>query len=158
MKRIWVIGSILAVALAGVGAALLLEGGGHSTAVSTTTTASPPVTSPYDFKEAPFDVDLATLPDAKFASLTIRTEAGLTSYLVTPDNPAFLPLARAVAGSREVPVAEAPAGDDSTLTFVMRDRSTVTFVLDLDRGLLERAGSALEVVGDLEALVKAAAR
>jgi hypothetical protein len=40
----------------------------------------------------------------------------------------------------------------------MRDRSTVTFVLDLDRGLLGRAGSTLEPAGDLDALVEAAIR
>ena len=175
--RLAVGGVALAVLLA-VGAAVGLRGSGGPTQTTTTTTERAAVTSPYDFTEAAPDVDLSVVPEAKFASLTLQTATGVKSYLIAVDNPAFPPLARAVAGASKsteevgggakgAGASDAGAtGDEATrgeasgatLTFVMPDRTTVTFALDLEHGLLRRKGVTLKPAGDLAALVDAAVR
>lgn len=163
MTRVRLTVGVMALAvLLAVGAAVGLRGSGGPTQ-TTTTTGRAVVTSPYDFTEAAPDVDLSVLPEAKFASLTLQTATGVKSYLIAATNPAFPPLARAVASaskSTEDTVNGGTAGEASgaTLTFVMPDRTTVTFALDLEHGSLRRQGVTLKPAGDLAALVNAAVR
>jgi len=122
-------------------------------ATTTTTSTAVAVVSRYDLTEAPDDVDLATLRDAKFASILLRAPEGLTSYMIAADQEAFTALAQAVAAAKE---AQGPApGTSSTLTFVLPDRVTVTFVIDLTTGLIAREGTVWRPQGDLASLIRA---
>jgi hypothetical protein len=110
----------------------------------------------------------------------------LTSYGVSMDLPAAKALADAVRDADEVdaetaasvlengamsegapstdPAGAGTTGTDSTgarvadaaLTFVLPGRETLTFLMDLDQGLIAREGRAWQVDGDLRALVLAA--
>lgn len=133
--------------------ALALRGGGRTELTTTTTASGPLVTSPYDLTEAGDDVDLADLREAKFASLLLETPEGLTSYMVASGQAPFSELAEAVGEA--VRVDESAAGTNESLTFVMPDRITVTFALDIPAGLLAREGMVWRIDGDLEALVRA---
>ncbi|HZL04033.1 MAG TPA: hypothetical protein VFE45_01200 [Coriobacteriia bacterium] len=135
-------------------AVVLIQSSGRSRSSTTTTVPTAAVeASPYDLTEAPGDLELATLPEAKFASILLETPEGLTSYMVAADQAAFEAIARSVAAARAV---DEPAPDStSTLTFVMPDRVTVTFVLDTAAGLIAREGTVWRAEGDLAALVRA---
>jgi len=110
----------------------------------------------------------------------------LTSYGVSMDLPAAVALADAVRDADEVDPETAadvlgnsamnegapstnPAGGGTTgtdsggagvsgaaLTFVLPSRETLTFLMDLEQGLIAREGRAWQVDGDLQALVRAA--
>ena len=110
----------------------------------------------------------------------------LTSYGVSMDLPTAKALADAVRDADEVDAetaatiaGTASTGDDRTgtgtagtdptgagvagagvagaaLTFVLPDRETLTFLMDLEQGLIAREGRAWQVDGDLRALVQAA--
>ena len=110
----------------------------------------------------------------------------LTSYGVSMDLPAAKALADAVRDADEVDAetaatiaGTASTGDDRTgtgtagtdptgagvagagvtgaaLTFVLPGRETLTFLMDLEQGLIAREGRAWQVDGDLRALVQAA--
>jgi hypothetical protein len=110
----------------------------------------------------------------------------LTSYGVSMDLPAAKALADAVRDADEVDAelaatiaGTASTGDDGTgtgttgtdptgagvagtgvagaaLTFVLPGRETLTFLMDLEQGLIAREGRAWQVDGDLRALVQAA--
>ncbi|MHB9148932.1 MAG: hypothetical protein ACYC33_02425 [Thermoleophilia bacterium] len=132
---------------------LVAQGGYESRASTTTTTTVAAVASPYDLTEAPADVDLTTLPDARFASILLETPDGITSYMVAAGQDPFVALAEAVGAAEEV---DGPApSTSSTLTFVLADRVTVTFVMDTLTGLVAREGKVWRPEGDLAALVRA---
>src|SRR5680860_235472 len=141
---------VLAAATAGYFA---MQSGDRDQVSTTTTTAAVTVTSPYDLTEATGDIDLAAVVDAKFASVSLVTPEGLTSYMVSADQEAFAALAAAVASAEEV---EGPASNtSSTVAFVMPDRVTVTFALDAPAGLIAREGMVWRPEGDLAALIRA---
>jgi hypothetical protein len=132
-------------------------------------TSSTDVTSPYDFSELPADSRLDIVEDAAFVSIFLpNDEGGTVSYGISSELPSAQALAEAIAGADEVdPDALAtttgtlldPAADVasiSTITFVFADRTTLTFALDLDQGLVAREGQAWQPDGDLHALVEAA--
>lgn len=145
-------GGALLVVVVLIAGLLVLSGDGDGTPTTTTTTAGPLVTSPYDLEEAAGDFDLGTLSGAKFASLLLETPDGLTSYMVAAGQEPFAALADAVAGAVK---AEEPAPDATeSLTFVMPDRVTVTFALDVASGLIAREGTVWRVDGDLGSLVR----
>ncbi len=132
---------------------LVLRGDGDGAPTTKTATAGPLVTSPYDLTEAGGDVDLRSLSGAKFASLLLETPDGLTSYMVAAGQEPFAALAGAVAQAIEV---QEPAPDAAeSLTFVMSDRVTVTFALDVASGLIAREGTVWRMAGDLDPLVRA---
>jgi hypothetical protein len=169
----------LIVALAGVAIALAISGDEgspqHGVTEQATTTAP---TFPYDFVEAPEEVTVETLENAKFASLTLVTPDGLESYLLAADSEAFVSLTEALAGANEGPHevtpedmapgeaagSTTPSGSDalipgvtvSTLTYVMDDRSTYTLVLDLEDGILFRGDQEWRPQADLGGLIQAA--
>jgi hypothetical protein len=133
--------------------ALVLSGGQDRAPTTTTATAGPAVTSPYDLTEAGEDVDLGSVSGAKFASLLLETPDGLTSYMVAAGQDTFAALADAVAKATEV---QEPAPDATeSLTFVMPDRVTVTFALDVASGLIAREGTVWRIDGGLDSLVRA---
>lgn len=139
----------------GIAAYLIFQGGYEGRASTTTTTTVAALASPYDLTEAPADVDLATLPDARFASILLDTPDGVTSYMVAAGQDPFVALAEAVGAAEEV---DGPApSTSSTLTFVLDDRVTVTFVMDTVTGLVAREGKVWRPDGDLAALVRAVA-
>jgi len=141
---------VLAAAAAGYFA---MQSGDRDQVSTTTTTAAVTVTSPYDLTEATGDVDLSAVVDAKFASVSLVTPEGLTSYMVSADQEAFAALAAAVASAEEVEGAALSAA--SSLTFVMPDRVTMTFVLDVATGRIGRGGAVWRVLGNLGELVAA---
>ncbi len=135
---------------------------------ATVATSTTGLTSPYDFTELPDDVDLDVIEDASFVSILVPNESGeLTSYGVSMELPAAQSLSAAVRDAEEVEAGTAATilGAGSTgagaagaaITFVLPGRETLTFVVDLDQGLITRAGRAWRVDGDLGALVEAAA-
>lgn len=159
--------------VAGVAAALLIRSGGEE---STTTTASAPgpvVTSPYDFTEASTgSLDFGAVGDAKFVSLTLETPEGYRSYLLKRDTERFAVLVAALARTHEGPAPESgplgTAGGSATssrpteattaeltptLTVVMPDRTTYTFLVDQERGLLVRGDRAWKTEEDLRTLL-----
>lgn len=133
-------------------AVVLLQSGDDRSGTTTTVTTVAAEASPYDLIEAPGDVDLATLRDAKFASILLEAPEGFTSYMIAADQAAFEAIAQSVAASREVD--EPTPGASSTLTFVLQDRVTVTFVIDAAAGLIAREGTVWRPEGDLAALVR----
>jgi hypothetical protein len=152
----------------------------RAAAVAATSTTD--VSSPYDFTELPDEVDLDVIEDASFLSILVPNGIGeLTSYGVSMDLPAAKALADAVRDADEVDAETAAtiAGTASTggegtgtgttgtdptsagvagaaLTFVLPSRETLTFLMDLEHGLVAREGRAWQVDGDLRALVQAA--
>jgi len=145
----------------------------RASAAATTSTTG--VGSPYDFVELPDDVDLDKVEEASLVSVLLADEGGkVTSYGVSTGIPAAQALAEAVRGAEEVDaetaaeiaasgstsMGEPGGGADSTahatITFVLPSREILTFLADLDRGLVARGESAWRVDGDLRALVEAA--
>jgi len=142
---------VVAVLVLAIGGWWLTRDGADRTSTTSTVSTGPDVTSPYDLIEADAAVDLGTLTEAKFASLLLDTSEGLTSYMIAAGQPSFVALADAVAASERVD-GPAPA-TGSTLTFVMEDRVTVTFDLDIAAGVVGREGAVWRPAGDLAALV-----
>jgi hypothetical protein len=131
---------------------------------SSAATSTTDVGSPYDFVELPDDVDLDRIEAASLVSILLADETGkLTSYGVSTGLPAAQALAEAVRGAEEVdaetavaPGGGADSGPQATITFVLPNREILTFLADLDRGLVARGVSAWRIDGDLRALVEAA--
>jgi len=136
----------------------------RAAAIAATSTTG--VTSPYDFVELPDDIDLDVVKEASFVSILIPNEGGeLTSYGVSTGLAAARVLSEAVRDAEEVDAETAAtmtgaggAGSPApaTITFVLPTREILTFVADLDRGLIARGDKAWRVDGDLRALVEAA--
>jgi hypothetical protein len=141
---------------------LVTRGGGTSgDSPATSDSPGPVVTSPYDFTEADTPPDFTGFGDAKFISLTLETPNSLRSYLLAHDSAGFATLVAALAGARET-VVSAPAPGLTTLaqeelgpslTVVMEDRTTYTFVLDLEGDALIRGAQAWRLPDDLKTLV-----
>lgn len=144
---------VVAVLVLAIGGWWLMRDGTDSASTTSTVSTGPDVTSPYDLVEADAAVDLGTLTEAKFASLLLDGGEGLTSYMIAGGQPSFQALAEAVASAEKVD-GPAPA-TGSTLTFVMEDRVTVTFDLDIAAGVVGREGAVWRPTGDLAALVGA---
>jgi hypothetical protein len=140
----------IAIVIVALGAFFLARGG-DETSSTTATTEGVVVTSPYDLTEAKAEIDLDIVKDAKFASIMLETSQGLTSYMVAAEEPTFAALAEAVSRADETD--DTVPATQSTLAFVMPDRVTVTFVLDVDEGLIEREGRSWRPDGDLTALI-----
>jgi hypothetical protein len=129
--------------------------------------AATEVTSPYDFSEVAGDGDPRDVERATYVSILLTDEAGkLTSYGINSSLPAAQGLVTAVGAADEVDAATLPttgagSGDGggatvaSALTFVFPDRSTLTYTLHLDQGLIARGTRAWKPAGDLQALVQA---
>ena len=132
-------------------------------AAATSTTG---ITSPYDLAELPADTDLDVVDDAAFVSIFVPNESGtLTSYGVSAAVTAARALIEAIKDADEVDAATAAAvtgattegtATASTITFVFATRDTLTFVVDLQQGLIARGNRAWKTDGDLRGLVEAA--
>lgn len=151
-RRTIVIGCVAVLAVVLIAGFLLLRGGGDAAPVTTTSTAGPTVTSPYDLTEAAADFDIQSVGGAKFASLLLETPDGLTSYMVAAGQESFAGLAQAVAAAS--PVDEPAPETAESLAFVMPDRVTVTFTLDIANGLIAREGAVWRIGEDLGSLVR----
>lgn len=138
----------------------------RAAAAAAAATSTTGFTSPYDLTELPVGADLDVIGGASFASLSIMSADGkLTSYGVDSTIPAMQALTKAILDAEEVSggVAATAAGGDgsvatarSTITFVLPSRETLTFALDLDRGLISRQARVWRPDGELKALVEAA--
>jgi hypothetical protein len=130
------------------------------------TTSTSGVASPYDLTELPADTELGVTMDASFVSIFVPNKTGrMTSYAISSELPAAQALVMAIRGGDEVDAEAvttatgATAGGSesaaltSTITFVFPTRDTLTFTLDLDRGLIARGGQSWRPDGDLRALV-----
>jgi hypothetical protein len=129
------------------------------------------VTSPYDFFELPAGAEPQDVEDASYVSILLVGEgAQLTSYGLSSDMPEAQALRDAVHEAEEADkevlssLTTAPqaasggqAGLDSTLTFVFPDRTTLTFDLFVEQGLIARDDRVWQVEGNLVLLVEAAA-
>jgi hypothetical protein len=138
-------------------------------AAATEAAAATEVTSPYDFSELPADSGLNDIEGASFVSVLLADEAGqLTGYKISSDQPAAQVLTEAIRGADELDAAAlatttadsggaSDTGDAtvSNITYVFPDRSTLTFDLYLDQGLIARGDQAWRPDGDLQALVEA---
>ena len=95
-------------------------------------------------------------------SIYVPNESGtLTSYGVSSDLPATQALSEAIRKADEVGADEAAAtlgakAADSTITFVLPSRDTLTFALYLEQGMIARGSQVWRPDGDLKALVEAA--
>ncbi len=136
-------------------------------AISATSSAG--VASPYDLTELPSDTKLSVVEDSSFVSILIpNTDGRPISYGISADLSTGQALIDSVCDADEVDSESAvttsnePGGPadskamESTLTFVLPSRETLVFALDLDQGLIARAGHAWRPNGDLRALVEAA--
>ena len=129
------------------------------------------VTSPYDFFELPAGSEPRDVENASYVSILLASESGqLTSYGLGSEMPEAQALRDAVHEAEETDeevlsslATEPRATSDgeavlrSTLTFVFPDRTTLTFDLFVDQGLIARDGRIWQVEGDLALLVEAAA-
>ncbi len=152
-KRTILIGGAAVLAVVLATGSLVLRGDGDRAATTTASSDGPEITSPYDLSEAGADFDREDLGAAKFASLLLKTPGGLTSYMIAAGQQPFSALADAVADAVEVPLP-APETAES-LTFVMPDRVTVTFSLDVKAALVAREGTVWQVKEDLGSLIRA---
>ncbi|MFH0915634.1 MAG: hypothetical protein V1912_04215 [bacterium] len=134
------------------------ESGRRAAEVAATSTTG--VTSPYDLTELPADSDLNLIEEASFASITVPVENDkLTSYGVGSGRPAMQALTEAIRDAEEIGEEAAslpPTDTDSTITFVLPSRQTLTFNIDLETGLIARGSRVWRPQGDLAALVGAA--
>jgi hypothetical protein len=126
-------------------------------------TSTTNVTSPYDVTEVTGELDLSIVEDATFVSILIPNAEGKpTSYMVDSDSDAAQKIIDAVRKAPEVKpddgttATTAAAAFDSTLTFMLPSRQTVTFTMNLDTGVLTRDGTSWHPRGDLQVLVTAA--
>lgn len=164
-------GLVVAIAVVAIVIDRQRDGNERTSAIATSTTG---ISSPYDFVELPEDVELETLEEASFVSILVEDDSGmLTSYGVSAGLPATQALMESFSRAEEL---DAEAGADlatsgstseggagntatsprTTITFVLPGREILTFTVDLDTGLVVRAGRAWQVEGDLGALVEAA--
>ena len=127
---------------------LLLMGGGPSPTGDPVGSPAAAKVAGYGLEEVP-DPQLADLAGARFISITTKTAEGLRSTMVSADRAAFQTLLATVTQAR--PVSETVENRGDTLTFVLPDRRTAGFVLDLDRNLLGRQGKAWKPVEEPQA-------
>ena len=118
---------------------------------------------PYDFTESPPMQDRQAVASASFVSISLPDEAGhLTSYGLSARLPAAQDLIAALLAAQPVDTPSQPSStgaqgpDGPTLTFVLPDRQTLTFSLDLDGGTISRGGQSWRPPGDLRQLIEAA--
>lgn len=104
------------------------------------------------YAEAADVSDLSIVRDAKFASLMLMNGASLRIYMVTAGEKEFESLAKAVTGA--VPVRETVVAEGSSLVFVLRDATLVSFGLDRGRALLSRSGTAWRPPHDFQAVLE----
>ena len=131
----------------------------------------PVVTSPYDFFELPAGTEPRDVEDASYVSILLVDASGqITSYGLSMDMDEAQALRTAVYEAEQVDAGilsslttEPQATSDtvteieSTLTFVFPDRTTLTFDLYADHGLIGRDDQAWQVAGDLALLIEGAA-
>ncbi len=131
------------------------------------------VSSPYDLTELPADTDLDVVDNAAFISILVpNAEGKLTSYGMSSELPTTEALVKAVkkadkvgdeeaatlaaAGSTGDPGAAGDTTGSPTITFVLPTRETLTFVVNLEQGLIVRGDQTWRPDGDLKALIEAA--
>jgi hypothetical protein len=128
-------------------------------AAATSTTG---VISPYDLIELPIGADLDVIEGAAFVSIYTPDRSGkLTSYGISSELPAAEALIDAVKHADEVsPEDSATAlgsmAAESTITFVLPTRETLTFALYLEQGMIARGAQVWRPEADLKALVETA--
>lgn len=135
-------------------------------------TSSAEFGSSRELSELTGELDLEALEDSAFVSILAPAPDGRpTSYMVTAERVEGQALIDAVRDSKRLKAddplasgattttASAEPSDalSSTVTFVLVSRQTITFVMDLETGLLYRDGRAFRPDGDLAGLVKSAA-
>lgn len=125
-----------------------------------------------EFVEAGTGFNLEDIRGGKFASLTLKTSAGLESYLVAGDTREYAGLVSALLGAETQELQEGDSGKEaseeasegasegassrSTLTFVMDDRTTITFGVDDGSMMLTRAGVGYKTWEDLAVVLEEA--
>ena len=155
LRRRWWIPVVVALApiLLMLIATLWFIGRDNDASVAETTAATGTTTTRADFTEVP-TFDLAKVGGAKFASLTMKQGEGLQSYMFASRQPGFTALAEAVAAAKPV---DGTVGDTgATLTFVTKDKGTVTLRLDLAADRFSYGGKTWQPGGDLKAIVERA--
>lgn len=143
--RLW---PVLAVALV-AGFTLACGGTRPTTSVtrSVESNMAPPV-SLEGYVEAPADIPLGRLSEARFASLTLSSSSGFRTCMVAQGQPEFQALASAVAASQPTDAILEQTG--SSLIFVLKNKTLVSFALDRERLLLARMGRAYKPSAQFE--------
>lgn len=125
-------------------------------------TSTTDATSPYDLTELPIGADRDAVEDAAFVSIFTPDETGkLTSYGISSELPIARQLIEAVKKADEVDPGDASAAlgskaAESTITFVLPTRETVTFALYLDQGMIARGAEVWRPDSDFATLVETA--
>jgi hypothetical protein len=124
------------------------------------------VTSPYDFSELPTGSGPGEVADSTYVSILLADGGEVTSYGLSSSIPAAQALIKAVEEAKQANAGPSTTASDmtaatapmlgSTLTFLFPDRSTLTFDLYVEQGLVARGGRAWRVNGDLAALIESA--
>lgn len=118
--------------------------------------------SPYDLTELPIGADRGVVDDAAFVSIFTPDETGrLTSYGISSGLPIAKRLIEAVKKADEVDPDDAATAlggraAESTITFVLPNRETITFALYLDQGMIARGVEVWKPDGDFVTLVDTA--
>jgi hypothetical protein len=118
--------------------------------VAETTGATGTTAAGADFTEVP-TFDLTKVGGAKFASLTMQRGEALQSYMFASGQAGFAALAEVVAAAK--PAEGALDATGATLTFVTKDKGTVTLTLDLAANRFGYGGKTWQPNGDLKAIV-----
>lgn len=130
----------------------------EAAATATTTGA----TSPYDLTELPVGADRDVVDDAAFVSIFTPDDSGrLTSYGISSGLPTAKRLIEAVKKADKVDPDDAATAlggraAESTITFVLPNRETITFALYLDQGMIARGVEVWKPGSDFVALVDTA--
>lgn len=128
-------------------------------AAATSTTGA---ASPYDLHELPVGADRGAVEEAAFVSIFTPDATGkLTSYGISSDLPVAKDLIEAVKEADEVEpdVVASELGSkaaESTITFVLPTRDTMTFALYMDQGMIARGAQVWRPDGDFAGLVQTA--
>jgi hypothetical protein len=166
LKWVLVMAAALVVIMAAIVVAVVLvdrsQDRADREAAQAATATTSGVASPYDLVELPVEAGLDSIEDAAFVSIYLPNEDGtLTSYGISADLPATQALSEAIRKADDVGDDEAAAAlgakaADSTITFVLPSRDTLTFALYLEQGMIARGSQVWRPDGDLKALVEAA--
>jgi hypothetical protein len=172
-RRLWVAGGVVvvvAVVVAIILAVVLRHGNANNTSGSDNGTGdATEVTSPYDLHELSADTGPGDVSKASLVSISLPSGDGTSKYygLSSGTEPANA-LIEAVAKAKEVEAGDLAttttqqggsstrASTGATLTFLFPDRTTLSFDMYVQQGIIARGGRFWRVDGELSALVEAA--
>jgi len=110
-----------------------------------------------DFTEVEPGFELEDIRIGKFASLTLDASSGPISYMIAGGTEEYAGLVSAILGADRRELGKERTSN-STLTFVMGDLSTVTFLIHQEEQILTRSGVAYNTSPSLAEILEEAVR